>query len=176
MDIYGPYRLYFLLQSPYMDRTNHLFLEEFLIYGPRFLNQPIYAHYWTSMPIFSQYNSYYWTSMSIIIQSTAYYWTSMAIISQSTAYYWTSMSLISWSTTIYMDPQPVCIPRWDLQAPQPHHGPPDGRPAGTDGPVAGTGGRDGQGVYILIDTCRVTCTIGPPKGIEVRDFIMKSWF
>ena len=32
---------------------------------------------WTSMPIFSQYNSYYWTSMPIISQYNSYYWTSM---------------------------------------------------------------------------------------------------
>ena len=61
----------------------------------------------TSMPIFSQYDSYYWVSMPSISKSKACYWTSKPIISQSKAYYLTSMPITSQSTAYYCTKMPI---------------------------------------------------------------------
>ena len=54
-----------------------------------------FLFFWTSIAIFSQYNSIYWTSMAIFSQYNSIYWTSMPPISQTKAYYWTSMPIMS---------------------------------------------------------------------------------
>ncbi len=100
------------------------------------------AYYWTSRSIIRLSTAYYWTSSSLISCSITYYWTSRSIFWWTTADYWTSRFLIRWSTARKMDPKPMYIPLWDLQAPHPFpHGPLDGQAVGTDGRTAGTDGR-----------------------------------